>query len=431
MELHLFLDALKSIGTSPYALIAYVCVVVVWGINLWRNHKLKIIADRLKSLPEKDRIKALELEYKLIPKGGLDAEAYIRFTSRQSRLIIILVTIAAVVLLVSLAIYKSVEEKKLLSATDSLTVALEVTKLGKHSAKSNEFAISAGNLESVLKIYPSPRGYMNLGYVYEEMSNTNSAILAYKNALKLEPNNPEALNAIGYLNKDLGNFEKASVALNKAIKYSKVSSEIWFSAMSNMGNVIYEIGRKSNDTELRKNHSQRALNEYFIPAKQYQGLIKNKDFIAKTIANMGNCYKDIGEFDKALDYLTEAIAIKRKLAASRSLADSLNNMADLLLKQERYQEAKPLLLEALSIFKITGNELGIGVIYFNLGDIYWAAGEVEDARSYYVRSVDSFSVASLGGEYEEAPRRRIRRMANNDFPEFVRKAWKQDGQAIP
>ncbi|MCG8668525.1 MAG: hypothetical protein MI867_03860, partial [Pseudomonadales bacterium] len=66
---------------------------------------------------------------------------------------------------------------------------------------------------------------------------------------------------------------------------------------------------------------------------------------------------------------------------------------------------------------------GMGIRYFNLGDIHWAAGEVEEAKKYYQRSSDSFSISSLGGEYREAPRRRLRRMAENDIPEFVLKSW--------
>lgn len=427
MDIKTFLSALEYIGTSPYALIGYVVVAIIWGINLWKNHRIKIISEKLKDLPEKDRIKALELEYRLLPKGGLDAESYLKFNSKQNILIIVLVTIAAIVLIASLAVYKSVEENKLASAINTLSVALDVTKLARVSAKNNDFALAAGNLESVLALYPSAKGYMNLGYVYEEISSTDAALLSYRRALELEPSNPDIMNAIGYLYKDLGRFTDANKYLKDAVDNSNVGSEVWFMAMSNLGNVAYEIGRESNDIELRKSQSKIALKSYFLPALEYKGAITNKDFVAKTMANIGNCYKDIGDFENAEDYLTESLSIKRRLAASRSLADTLINMADLFLKQEKYKGAKPKIIEALSIFSITGNELGIGVGYFNLGDIHWALGETNEANNYYKRSVDSFSIANLGGEYEKAPRRRLVRMANNDLPEFVSKSWEKLG----
>lgn len=423
MNLELFLNALPQVAASPYALIGYVVVAIVWGISLWRNRKLKIIGSRLEKLPEKDRIKALELEYRLLPKGGLDSESFLKFSSKQNNMLIILVAIAATVLIVSLAIYKSVEDSKLASAVDTLTVALNVTKLGKESAENNEFVKAAGTLESVLEIHPSSTGFINLGYVYEEVSNTDSALLSYEKALSLDPNNPEILNAIGYLHKDLGEFEEAKVALIEAIGNSEEGSEIWFMAMANLGNVEYEIGRQTNEVEARKARSGVAIEKYFLPAMKYKGVVKNRDFVAKTLANIGNCYKDIEDFDSAEDYLAEALSIKRKLAASRSLADTLVNMADLLLKRGKFSDAKPFLIEAIGIFSITGNELGLGAGYLNLGDIHWATGEVEEAKKYYQRSSDSFSISSLGGEYREAPRRRLRRMAENDIPEFVLKSW--------
>lgn len=102
-------------------------------------------------------------------------------------------------------------------------------------------------------------------------------------------------------------------------------------AMANLGNVEYEIGRETNQVEERKARSGAAIKKYFLPAMKYKGIIKNRDFVAKTLANIGNCYKDIEDFDSAEDYLIEALSIKRKLTASRSLADTLVNMADPLL----------------------------------------------------------------------------------------------------
>ncbi|MPW31539.1 tetratricopeptide repeat protein [Agarivorans sp. B2Z047] len=418
MSVKLFLESLEQVAESPYALVGYVIVVIVWAINSWRNYKLKTIAEHLEKLPEEDRLDALKSTYPSL-KEGLDAETFLKLTSKQNNLVIILVTLATVVLIVCLAVYKSVEEKRLTSTIDTLSVALQVTRLGADSAKQNSFKKAAGSLESVLKIHPTASGYINLGYVYEEISDTDSAIHAYSNALKLEPNNLSTLNALGYLYKDAGEFEKAITNLNKAIEESSKGSEVWFMAMINRGNVEYEIGRETNDVDKRKKHANIALERFYLPAMAYKGSIKDQDFIAKTLANIGNNYKDTESFAEAEDYLVQALSIKRKLAANPSLAQTLVNMADLYLKQGEYLKAKPLILEAIQTFSITGYELGIGVGYFNLGDIHWAIGEVDEAKKYYQRSIDSFSISSLGGEYKNAPRRRLERMQTNNPPLFV------------
>ena len=89
------------------------------------------------------------------------------------------------------------------------------------------------------------------------------------------------------------------------------------------------------------------------------------------------------------------------------------------LKKEKFDKAKPLLIEALSIFHVTGNDLGIGVGYYNLGDIAWWEGDVEQAKQYYQRSERTFINSNTGGIYLDAPRKRLKRIEENDPPSFV------------
>ncbi|MCG3267133.1 tetratricopeptide repeat protein [Yoonia sp. I 8.24] len=419
MDIGTFLAALQSIGTSFYALVAYLTVAVIWGINLWRNNRLKLIGDRLESLPETDRLKALELEYRIIPKGGLSPESYLRHSRQKNNLIVILLAICALTLIVFAAIYKSLEESRLSSSIDSISTALEMTKIARSSSDSNELEIAAGRLEAVLMLRPSATAYGNLGYVYEEISNTEAAFLAYSRANELDPGNPNFLIPLGYINKDLGDFDEARAHLVQAIELSVEGSENWFVAMVNLGAVEYEIGRATNDVEQRAASCAIALDQYYLVALRYQAQISNRDLVARSYSNTGNCYKDLADFGRAETYLRRALVIKRRLAASRSLADTLNNNADLLLKQGRFGEAKPFLLEALSIFEALDNDLGIGVTLFNLGDVYWAESDLVAAESYYRRSSDAMITAELGGEYHNAPLRRIERLEHNDPPAFV------------
>jgi tetratricopeptide (TPR) repeat protein len=195
-------------------------------------------------------------------------------------------------------------------------------------------------------------------------------------------------------------------------------------ATANTGNVLYEIGRRTNNTSDRSKQCEKAINEYFLPALNFRGAIKNQNLVASTLANLANCYKDTNRFNDARRATEDAISIKRRVNANRSLADTLVNMADLLLKEKRYQDAKPYLVEATSIFLIVQNHLGIGAAYFNLGDIMWAQGNVSEAKRYYEQSLEAFSIAHVGGEYDQAPRGRLERMRNGNPPEFVKNSKK-------
>ncbi|MBK7016740.1 MAG: tetratricopeptide repeat protein [Sulfuritalea sp.] len=422
MDIKTFLDALSVVALSPYALVGYALVVIVWGVSLWNTRKLQIIGERLKDLPEKDRLKALQLEYKLIPKEGLDSKAFLALRAQQYKVAIILAFVLAVVLIACLATYRAIEGEKLSSALRSMSIALEVTKLGKISADNKQYSLAAGNLEAALQAYPSAVGYMSLGYIYDELSNTDAAIVAYKKANEINPSVSDIHNALGYLYKDAGQYELALTHLEKARSLSKPGDDVWFMATANAGNVVYEIGRKTNNTTDRSKQCEKAINEYFLPALNYRGAIKNQNLVAAALANLANCYKDTNRLADARRVTEEAISIKRRVNANRSLADTLVNMADLLLKEARYEEAKPYLIEATSIFVIAQNHLGIGAAYFNLGDIMWAQGKEKEARRYYEQSIEAFSIAHVGGEYDQAPRRRLERLKKRDLPEFVKKS---------
>ncbi|WP_129932948.1 MULTISPECIES: tetratricopeptide repeat protein [unclassified Pseudomonas] len=421
MDIKTFLDALSVIASSPYALVGYALVVIVWGISLWNTRKLQIIGERLKDLPEKDRLKALQLEYKLIPKEGLDSKSFLAMRAQQYKLAIVLAFVLAAVLISCLATYRAIEGEKLSSALRSMSIALEVTKLGKISADNNQYAVAAGNLEAALQAYPTAVGYISLGYIYDELSNTDAAIVAYKKANEMNPSVSDIHNALGYLYKDAGRYELALTHLEKARSLSTPGDDTWFMATANAGNVLYEIGRKTNIPGDRSKQCEKAINEYFLPALEYRGAIKNQNLVASTLANLANCYKDTNRFADAKRAMEDAISIKRRVNANRSLADTLVNMADLLLKEKRYEEAKPYLVEAVSIFLIVQNHLGLGAAYFNLGDIMWVQGKENEAKSYYEQSIEAFSIAHVGGEYDQAPRRRLERMKNGNPPEFVKK----------
>jgi hypothetical protein len=73
------LEALPNAATSPYAFVAYICVVVAWvviGLRVKRNAQLLAHLERL---PSGDRLAALQLEMGAASiKGGITPEQWIR-----------------------------------------------------------------------------------------------------------------------------------------------------------------------------------------------------------------------------------------------------------------------------------------------------------------------------------------------------------------
>lgn len=76
------IDSLKLIGDQPLALVGYIAIVGAWLYASLLNRKAIALFRAIKSLPEEDRLKAITLEYRVVPKSGLTAEQWLR--SRQT-----------------------------------------------------------------------------------------------------------------------------------------------------------------------------------------------------------------------------------------------------------------------------------------------------------------------------------------------------------
>jgi hypothetical protein len=90
-----FLDALPIVATHPLAFIAYIAVVISWVILGLQANKIKKIG----VLPEKDRLKALELAYPRMPKGA-SPEVWLKSQEQKFIFAGVVITIAAVTLIV-------------------------------------------------------------------------------------------------------------------------------------------------------------------------------------------------------------------------------------------------------------------------------------------------------------------------------------------
>jgi len=74
----IFLDNLKIVASSPYALIGYLALLFSWVYIGVKNYRLKITRGLLSKLPSRDRLEILKKEYNISPRAGLSAEQWIR-----------------------------------------------------------------------------------------------------------------------------------------------------------------------------------------------------------------------------------------------------------------------------------------------------------------------------------------------------------------
>jgi hypothetical protein len=108
-----FLEGLKTAATSPYAFVAYVCLLAGFIFYLVAELRLKAIA----KLPAQEQAAVLEKEYKVYPRDGLSGEEWIRSRRLTLTFWAFVVFIVAAVLLTTIGIL----QMKLTSPQESPT----------------------------------------------------------------------------------------------------------------------------------------------------------------------------------------------------------------------------------------------------------------------------------------------------------------------
>lgn len=134
-----------------------------------------------------------------------------------------------------------------------------------------------------------------------------------------------------------------------------------------------------------RNHFQKSA-EYYLESIKYNKVIGNENGIAGINSNLGMIYSDLGDYEKSVTHLTDAVAARRKFkntnTGRENLFNSLLNLSASLKQLKRYDEAIKYLEEALSYAQEINNLEKISVFYLQLAEVYGSAGNEEESKNY-------------------------------------------------
>ena len=119
---------------------------------------------------------------------------------------------------------------------------------------------------------------------------------------------------------------------------------------------------------------------------------KNHNYRASTFIELGNSYKKMAEFDKAMDYYQAALQIdEKKLGPNHvALAVSYNNIGLVYRNKGELDRAKDYYQRALEIQEkqLGSNHVDVAVSYNNIGGVYCDQGDLDQAMDYYQRALE-------------------------------------------
>jgi len=119
--------------------------------------------------------------------------------------------------------------------------------------------------------------------------------------------------------------------------------------------------------------------------------------VAHNNNEMAIIYTAQSEFDKARNYLNKAVVMYKELNMNSEVSKALNNIAITHVSEGAYFKALQQYQELLEWDGQTGNDLGRGITFFNMGRILESnLGKPGEARNNYIQALKIFQ--SIGNQ---------------------------------
>jgi serine/threonine protein kinase/tetratricopeptide (TPR) repeat protein len=301
-------------------------------------------------------------------------------------------------------------EKRLQAATnEDPQFAMAFSRLGEaYSALGydSEAEQAARHADELSQNLPLAEKYFIEASLARVTKDNQKALAAYENLEKSFPDNLDVLFALGALNEDAGNLDKARSYYQKVLQADGKNVE----ALLAMGRVDIKSGdpQQGLDPLDRARHiaidldnqEQQALIlqatgiAYKLMNKPAEALRNYQDSmaineklgqrrgVAASLVEIAQVQLLLGKPDAALAAYDDALKIRRDIGAKKETGDTLIDLGDFYLARGQPDQALQVLKESLQIQRDAGDETYQGLCLNNIATAYSQKGENEDALTY-------------------------------------------------
>jgi serine phosphatase RsbU (regulator of sigma subunit) len=145
--------------------------------------------------------------------------------------------------------------------------------------------------------------------------------------------------------------------------------------------ILIELFRqlRNSDPIRAEQYNKEALN-----LSEYLGY---EEGTGKALNNYGVYHKNLGEYDKALDFYLQALKVEEALDNDDRIAFAYSNIGTIYTIKKEYDRALESFENALEIFEKIGNEIYLIRILNNIGLVYYERRAFDEALNYYDRAL--------------------------------------------
>lgn len=206
-----------------------------------------------------------------------------------------------------------------------------------------------------------------------------TALEYFKEALQLarEIDNRQgeslALRGIGTVHFQLGDYVEAFPNYQESLKLEKEMNNV--SGIAGLLNNIAMLHGQTGATE-------KALETNLEAMKLLEG-VENRDNVRRVILiNTGNCYLQLEDYDKSLEFYEKSLSICQKMADQEGIAYSFCDSAFVYQKQKKYAEAEKYYQKALDIRRKLKSNYVLSSTLLKMGNCIMENGEIERGKKY-------------------------------------------------
>jgi tetratricopeptide (TPR) repeat protein len=127
--------------------------------------------------------------------------------------------------------------------------------------------------------------------------------------------------------------------------------------------------------------------KYFQESLALSNEIGSKGDISLAQNGIGITYWRKGELDKALKYFQTSLALRQEIGNKQDIAGSLNNIGNIYWQKGDLDQALDCYQQSLAFREEVGNKQHIAMSLNNIGNIYDAKGELSKALEFHQRSL--------------------------------------------
>ena len=148
-----------------------------------------------------------------------------------------------------------------------------------------------------------------------------------------------------------------------------------------LSDISYNIGSIYEKNDL----TEKALDNYL---KAYRLQKDDPELEVKALNRIGLAYKDLEDYDQALNYYHEGLILAGRINDNRRRAIFMNNLCEAYRRIKDFENAEKYGLGALTIKERLGNEKSKALTLNNLALIYKETNQREKAKDFFLQSIE-------------------------------------------